>query len=135
MKNKGFTLIELMVVVCIIAMLLAIALPAMQAIINKAKGIESPDDIMAKAQIVQIEGTSVAVTADEAVKIELKPAFNGAGVKIFLSTLPENSEIIQENGKTYLYWIPLKAGEHITTNIITSAGELKETKEIKLMVR
>ena len=135
MKNKAFTLIEVMVVIAIIAMIAAMIMPAIGKIKDKINGVESPENVMANAEIVQINGTACAVNLDQAYKVELKPSFNGVGVSVYLSTLPDNSEIIQENGKTYLYWVPLTRNTVKTTLITAGAGGLKETKEITLMVR
>ncbi len=134
MKNKAFTLIELMVIICIIAMLLAIAVPGFKKVKDLINGVQTVEDQMAAAEIVQLTNGKVAVTLDVAYKIELKPAFNGAGVNVYLSELPENSEIIQENGKTYLYWVPTVRKTTKTTLITAAAGTNKE-QEITLMVR
>lgn len=134
MKNKAFTLIELMVIICIILMLMAVAVPVFRKVMDKVNGVQTVEQIQAAAEIVQITNGFVAVNLDVAYKVELKPAFNGVGVNVYLSELPENSEIIQENGKTYLYWVPTVKKTTKTTMITAAAGTNKE-QEITLMVR
>lgn len=132
MKKKGFTLIELIVVVAIIAMLLALIVPAISKVKNILSGVQTEE----QAEIIQLENNTVAVSLDVPYKIELKPAFQGAGINInvYLTNTPENSEIIKENGKTYLYWIPTSR-ETITTTVITATPDLKKEQEITLLVR
>ena len=134
MEKKGFTLIEMLVVIATIMMLLALVVPAIQKVSDIANGVQTEDQVKQSAEIVQLENNNVAVEIDVPYKIELKPAFSGAGVNIYLTNLPENSEIIKENGKTYLYWIPVDR-KMITTTVITATSDLKKEQEITLMVR
>jgi hypothetical protein len=119
-------------------MLGAILVPAIQKGINIARGVQTDEqveaELMESAEIVQLVNNVVAVDVDKPYKIELKPAFNGAGVNIYLSNTPENSEIIKEGGKTYLYWIPVDR-KQIKTTVITASPNLNKEQEITLIVR
>jgi prepilin-type N-terminal cleavage/methylation domain-containing protein len=134
MKKKGFTLIELMVVVAIIAMLLAILIPAMKKGIDIARGVQTEEQVMEAAEIVQLVNNVVSVEVDKPYKIELKPSFMGDSVSIYLTNTPENSEIIKEAGKTYLYWVPVDS-KMIKTTVITASKNLNKEQEITLIVR
>jgi len=134
MKLRGFTLIELIVVMAIIALLISILLPAFRAILGD-KAEQETIDLLATAEIVQVVNGTAAVSVDVPYKIELKPAYVGANVAVHLSNIPENSEIIQENGKYYLFWVPLDRTT-LETTIITSAPNLdKQEQKITVMVR
>ncbi len=109
-------------------------MPALGKVKRLLSGEKTDTQVMESAEIIQFENDTVAVNLDQPYKIELKPAFQGAGVNIYLTNTPENSEIIQENGKTYLYWIPVSR-ETITTTVITATSNLKEKQEVTLLVR
>ena len=134
MKKKGFTLVELMVVVAIIAMILALIVPAISKVKDQINGVQTDAQVMESAEIIQLKNNIISVEIDKPYKIELKPAFQGDGVNIYLTNTPENSEIIKENGKTYLYWVPTSR-KTITTTVITVTPDLKKEQEVTLLVR
>lgn len=134
MKKNGFTLIELIVIICIIALLLAILVPAILKTKEYAEEIAAKQKAEAEVTIVVMKTNVVLVKVDVACKIELKPAFSGPNVEIYLSKTPGDSEIVVENGKYYLLWTPQKANTFKTT-LITAAAHLKEEKEITILVR
>jgi prepilin-type N-terminal cleavage/methylation domain-containing protein len=61
MKNKGFTVIELVVVVVIIAVLSLLAIPAFRGIFVKGRLEEARNDVVAFYQVVQRRATEVGV--------------------------------------------------------------------------
>ena len=132
MKKKAFTLIELLVVMAIIAMLLSLVVTGVKSVKDKleeASGAEAYKN----AVVVTLSNDSAMVRQDQLNKIELKPAFSGPGVKVFLTDTPTNSEIVVENGKSYLLWGP-ENKETFKTTIITSSGDMKKEQEITIFV-
>lgn len=130
MRKKGFTLVELIVTIMIIAMLIAITVPAMMKIKTMAEGIRETQN----ATVVVTEKGLVEVRLGQLSKIELKPAFNGIGVKVFLAEIPDGGEIIEKDNRYYLLWTPATK-ETFKTIIITSAGELTKEEELMIFVK
>jgi len=113
MISKGFTLIELMIVVAIIAILAAIALPAYQDYTIRAK-------------------VSEAVIAASAAKITISEAFQTdslAGI---------NTAVLGwdplTTGSKYVTSITVAAGGVITANILGTAGNGIEVINTKTLV-
>ena len=76
MKNKAFTLIELMIVISIAAMLVAILMPAIMHFRNPNKSTNSKITT-SDVTIVELENNIASVKINITSKIELKPAFIG----------------------------------------------------------
>lgn len=53
MKNKGFTLIELMVVIAIVAILAAIAIPSYQNQVQKTRRADAQAELLNSAQLLE----------------------------------------------------------------------------------
>jgi prepilin-type N-terminal cleavage/methylation domain-containing protein len=132
MKKKAFTLIELLVVMAIIAMLLSLVVTGVKKV-REQKVVDEQAEAYNNAVVVVISDDSAMARQDQINKIELKPAFSGPGVKVYLTNTPSNSEIIVENGKSYLMWAPENT-ETLKTTIITKSADMKEEREIKIFV-
>lgn len=126
MKKKAFTLVELMVVIMIIAMLIAILIPAL---IKRREGINKQEII-----VVKVENDCAVANQNQPNKIELKPAFQGNNVELYLSNMPSNSKIIREDNMFYLLWTPPDRST-LNTIIITAAPNIKETRQITIFVK
>lgn len=132
MKKKAFTLIELLVVMAIIAMLLGLVANKFRSVKDQL-AIDAGEEAYNNAVIVKIDKNTAMVRQDQINKIELKPAFSGPGVKVYLTNTPSNSEIIVENGKSYLMWAPENT-ETFKTTVITKSSDMKEEREITIFV-
>jgi len=79
MNKKGFTLVELMVVIVIIGVLAAVAIPKMMAATNKAKASEGPQMIGSIANLEHAFGAEYGAFADGAAYTVGKPVNGGWG--------------------------------------------------------
>jgi len=96
-NNKGFTLIELMIVVVIVAILASVAFPAYQDSVRKSRRSEAKISLLEVAQILERcftefnaynnVGCSVVTAAVPPVNLVTKPpSLNGAGYYTVTST-------------------------------------------------
>ncbi len=149
MKKKGFSLIELMIVISIIGLLAAIMIPAVKKAKELAKDKEATDQKKQYQPVEQPRTRSVEPPKDQIIivtvkkgiawctlnadnKIELKPAFVGTNVNVFMSSLPDRATIVQENGKHYLLWTPTK--KEIFKGVMTTAAPGMDKKEDKITI-
>jgi len=85
-KNKGFTLIELMITVAIISMTMAIGLPSFQSIIASARLTSTTNAMVSALQLARIE----ALKQHKTVVIRKKNNDWSKGWEVFVDDLVEN---------------------------------------------
>lgn len=81
-ENKGFTLIELMIVVAIVGIIAAIAYPSYQGYVQRTKRVDAQSEMMQQAQRLQshyvIRHNYTAATLDNNATTKNFPASNPA---------------------------------------------------------
>jgi prepilin-type N-terminal cleavage/methylation domain-containing protein len=134
MKAKGFTLIELMVVMLIVSLLVAVAIPVISGKVQSK--VQSKEQVPQKQSIaiVELKNDSLLIHQNINYKIILKPAFQGPNVDLYLTEIPDNAEVIIENGRYYLLWTPM-TGSTLRTTIITSAPNLMKEQDVTIFVK
>lgn len=123
MNKKGFTLIEMLVVIAIIAILVAIVIPTVNNATTKAKeatDIANIRSTVAQYQIDNMNGT--ATWTDPVLKFGEKftapTAANGMTVKYVASTLTDGNDPADSTHHTYVW----KLGDLVTeTTTATTA--------------
>ena len=99
--KKGFTLVELMVVIVIIGILVAIIVPSVTSAVNSAKKQSALADAKSQLTTWSIEvatagSTTAKYVGDDAATLTEAEALRIAGEKVFMNT--ELGDIVIENG-------------------------------------
>lgn len=137
MQKKGFTLIELMVIIAIIAMLLSIIGPC----IKKVKEAEERQD----AQVAKIENGNLNLKTGITYKILLSPSFisDGSVPTMSIKNPPAGVSIRVEEGQggstvSYLYWTPQEVGLSkmtiVTTATTRDGSGMKEERIVEVFI-
>ncbi len=95
--SRGFTLIELMVVVAVVAILVAIAVPSYSEAVRKGKRGQAKSDLIEAAQIAErfktingyYTGLSVGPTSDDEIPFAQSPQKGTANYTIATSGTPD----------------------------------------------
>ncbi|KAB7694627.1 prepilin-type N-terminal cleavage/methylation domain-containing protein [Plesiomonas shigelloides] len=123
--NKGFTLIELMIVVAIVAILAAIALPAYQTYTKKAKMTEL---IQASAPLK----TALQICAfDKGAFTDCTLGTNGVPAATTMETNLIGTVVITPSAKTTQIQIPGKAGSDLAGHSFYLKGTMSDAGSIK----
>jgi len=141
MKKKGFTLIELMVLIAIVAMLAAILAPAC----NKIRQAVEEAEIQDNAQVAQIENGNLNLKVGITYKILLSPSFvsDGSAPTMSIKDPPAGISIGVEEGDggsvfSYLYWTPQETGLSkmivVTQSTKRDGSEMKEERIVEVFV-
>jgi len=129
--KKGYTLVEILVVVAIIAALAAISIPAISAVRNKAERVSCYSNLKGigvalEAYLGDNNGKFPVANlgretkgADEAV-IEVILASYVSGPEVF--QCPSDDELFHESGSSY-FWNESQSGKTRTTLSFLGAGE------------
>lgn len=105
-SNKGFTLVELIVVIAILAILAAIAIPTYSGYITKAKDAAVVSELAAVLTAAQAANattggdvSSIAIEADGSIKVDGSTVTDGSDFDVFYGSHTFDTSIMA--GTTY----------------------------------
>jgi len=126
---KGFTIIELMVVVAVIAVLVSIAAPAMQDYLDRQRLITQARAIQSLAQFARSEAIKHSSSADASLKkiaMSVNPGASGTTWYVGLSNgtacTDDTSCVINESGSTVSHHVSYSECSGCTTMTAPSPG-------------
>ncbi len=139
-KNRGFTLVELLIVIVIIAILTVVSLVAYNGLQNKAKttAAESAAETVGKKaelynadkgsypeKLEQMNGSTVSRSETFHIAADVLAAGSGDGARTTLTSAPENANTIKyevcpdKKGAKIHYWdYTAAAGSNVKTRVV-----------------
>jgi prepilin-type N-terminal cleavage/methylation domain-containing protein len=110
MDNKGYTLIELIVVVVIIGFLITIAVPRLSIYINESRQVQEE----ANARIIYTVATTLEIATEKGIDYPNNVEFNGEDKTLMghLNDRLEGLKIAEEPNLTQEIWGITKDGEN-----------------------
>ena len=126
-KTRGFTLVEMMVVIAIIGILATIAIPSYQAYIEKTHLAAAKNhllDIVSQMRQNKLRNNGSYSTAGLATLVNGKNSDSGRRYN-FVSALTNSADI-----NTYYVYLQPRQNDYTKSLYITTAGTLYESKTV-----